>query len=472
MKNSVKAYAPFVSSGNRKINCVRSVDLIMILSLFIFITSCKKSFQDADATSVEQQKTPATAARGGQTGINVLLNTAITNTIINDLKKYGNVIKVFPEIKALTMMVASNNLAQIKSLPYVSAAAPDAERKASPVDAVAVTDFSGGLSTWDLDAINVTELGIGRTIAEDGTGVYVGVLDTGLPDSWRQYFPQERIAEQYAKCFGGGGGENGAVSEQPNKWEHDQNTHGGHVTSTIIGYKLGSVHFNGVAPKATIIPVKVLNQNGSGWSSVVAEGILYIASLKAGVLHNSPVVINMSLGGPVLDALDKAAIDYAVSQGVIIVAAAGNDGENGMGYPGGYKPVISVAAAGWKAFFSTPDWWYGLDVPDPTDPDNFFIAYFSSRQKAGQDLDVAAPGVTVVGPYQVNSGQLSYYFLSGTSMASPHVAGIVALMAQKKPALTSAEAETILESKAIPMSEGANAAGSGFITATAALSGL
>jgi subtilisin family serine protease len=59
-----------------------------------------------------------------------------------------------------------------------------------------------------------------------------------------------------------------------------------------------------------------------------------------------------------------------------------------------------------------------------------------------------------VGPYQVNSGQISYYFLGGTSMASPHVAGIVALMAQKKPALTAAEAESILESSAIALAPG------------------
>jgi subtilisin family serine protease len=59
------------------------------------------------------------------------------------------------------------------------------------------------------------------------------------------------------------------------------------------------------------------------------------------------VIINMSLGGSVLDAVEKAAIDYAISQGVIIVASAGNRGAAGMGYPGAYGPVISVAASGW-----------------------------------------------------------------------------------------------------------------------------
>ena len=92
----------------------------------------------------------------------------------------------------------------------------------------------------------------------------------------------------------------------------------------------------------------------------------------------------------------------------------------------------------------------------------------------------------MVGPYQVNSGQTSYYFLGGTSMASPHVAGIVALMAQKNPDLTAAEAEEILEDSAIPLpagtrtvydpsgsssqiSWGADATGAGLATADAAL---
>ena len=82
-----------------------------------------------------------------------------------------------------------------------------------------------------MDAVNVTDFGsTSRQVIQDGTGVYVAVLDTGLVDSWRQYFPQERIATQYAKAFNGGGGEMGNVSSPPNKWEHDQNSHGTHVT--------------------------------------------------------------------------------------------------------------------------------------------------------------------------------------------------------------------------------------------------
>ncbi len=431
------------------------------------------------------------AAPNKTIGINVLLNTDISDVILADLGAHGRVRDLLPEINALTMLVQVSELAVIRALPFVAAANPDAERNAAPVDIVSATDFSNGISTWDLDAINVTNFGAGRVSEFDGTGVYVAVLDTGLVDIWRAYFPQERIAEEYAKSFSGGGGEVGNVSEQPNKWEHDQNSHGTHVTSTILGYNLRGTPVNGVAPMATVIPVKVLNQNGSGWSSAVAQGITYVTDLKiSGVLGASPVVINMSLGGPELDAVEKAAIDYAVANGVIIVASAGNRGEAGMGYPGAYEPVISVAASGWVGEWKPVGnraWWNNRDVADPTNSDDFYITDFSSRQLSGQDLDVAAPGSWVVGPFKTNSGMsLSYFFLGGTSMSSPHVAGIVALMVEKNASLTAATAEGILETSAIPLPAGcrdvlepsgvlvamcweADATGAGLVAADAAL---
>ena len=150
--------------------------------------------------------------------------------------------------------------------------------------------------------------------------------------------------------------------------------------------------------------------------------------------------------------------------------------------------MISVAASGsvgqWPP--GDPTWWWSLDVAEPTKPDDFYIANFSSREKPDQDLDVAAPGVWTVGPYQVNSGHWDYYFLAGTSMAAPHVAGIVALMAQKYPVLTAPHAESILEGSAIYLAPGsravrlpsgatlvhswdADATGAGLATADAAL---
>jgi len=414
-------------------------------------------------------------------GINVVLNADIVPYHLSVLGQYGKVRDIVYEIQGVTLQAPESALPEVQRLPFVLAANPDAERQGAPIDTVAATNFANGLSTWDLDAINVTDYWFNnRQVAYDGTGVYVAVLDTGLLDSWRQYFPQERIAEEYAKSFGGGGGLNGAVSEQPNKWEHDQNSHGTHVTSTILGYKFGGNPVNGVAPMAKVIPVKVLNQNGSGWSSVIARGIVYVADLKAGPLAGNPVVINMSLGGGRLDAVEKAAIDYAIAKGVIIVASAGNGGNYGMGYPGAYAPVISVGASGWVGEWTSGSWWYA-NVPDPTNPADFYVGSFSARQKANQDLDVLAPGTWVVGPYQVNSGQISYYYLQGTSMSSPHVAGIVALMAQKNAALTAAQAESILEASAIYLAPGsrtvagvtytwgADATGAGLATADAAL---
>jgi hypothetical protein len=125
------------------------------------------------------------------------------------------------------------------------------------VDALAVTSFVDGLITWDLDAIDVTvqPLSSARAVNYAGAGVYVAVLDTGPVDAWRQYFPQERIALEYAKSFGGGGGEQGNVSERPNKRENDQNSHGTHVISTILGHSMRGTPVNGAAPMATIILV-------------------------------------------------------------------------------------------------------------------------------------------------------------------------------------------------------------------------
>lgn len=434
-------------------------------------------------------------AQRGQISINIVTNTPLTQALLDDLATHGTLRGVIPEINAVLLNARSSELSVIQNLPYVEAANPDAERKASPIDTVNASDFLGGINMWNLDAVNVTNLqpGADRVVNYDGTGVYVAVLDTGLLDTWRQYFPHERIAVQFARAFASA--VDFSSAEPTNQWEHDVNSHGTHVTSTILGFSLNGTPINGVAPMATVIPVKVLGQSGFGFSSMIARGIVYAADLRiSGALGNAPLVINMSLGGTALDAVEKRAVDYAIANGVIIVASAGNEAENGMSFPGAYEPVISVAASGWRGQWlpgvdaNPNNWWVADQVADPTSATDFYVADFSSRAKGSQDLDVVAPGSWVVGPYQLQSGSTSYFFLSGTSMASPHVAGIVAMMTQKNPALTASQAENILQNTAIRMPAGCanvaepgaiveqcwgdDATGHGLATADAALAGI
>jgi subtilisin family serine protease len=497
---------------------------LLALGLALFVAACGDNSGPTDANVAPDLASKST---NGTQRINVLLKAPATSAQRAELNRYGTIYDEIARINGLMMKTKASEIAAIRALPYVQSVSQDAERDIGPIDLVPanITTFSGiGANTWNLDAINVTDFGAGRTIRltpggaiADGSGVYIAVLDTGLLPSWRAYFPDARIATQFAKAFGGGGNDQGNVHDIPNKWEHDVDSHGTHVTSIILGYTfpLGGqlVAFNGTAPNATIIPVKVLNQNGSGWSSVVAAGISYVAGLKAGPLANSPVVINMSLGGPVLDDFEKAAIDDAIAQGVIIVASAGNAGPNGpMGFPGAYAPVISVASAGfaqtlsgtqtvgeWESCLgqSAVFWFFICDVPEPTGVPNLYISAFSSKRTGDdQDLDVAAPGSWVVGPYQVQQGKLSWFFIGGTSQAAPHVSGIVALMLQKNPTLgvaagaRAARAEEILTGAAFALTDEAQVVrptigvpaadpnnwtadhfGAGFIRADAALTG-
>lgn len=399
---------------------------------------------------------PAAHAAGPQIGVNVVLSTDLTPRIERELRAFGSINETYPEIDALTMRIAAADLAGLQALPYVDAANQDVQYVGKPVAPAPFTSTVDGIATWNTDQIDVYDQGEPdtREVQQTGEGVYVAVLDTGLHSSWPNYFGTEAVAADLGIAFGGGGGEKGSISTQPNKWSTDQNGHGTHVTSSILGYNIGGVPVAGVAPEATVIPVKVLNQNGSGWSSMVAAGIDYVTDLKvSGALGDSPVVINMSLGGPAPDALTQAAIERAVGSGVLVVASAGNEGKAGMGYPGAYPEVISVAASGWTGQWTSRTWWNTGDVADPTSADDAYIAEFSSRALPGQDLDIAAPGSWVLGPYQTNS-QLSHYYLSGTSMASPHVAGAVALMAEANPGLTQGQAEKALEATAVPLAAG------------------
>lgn len=377
-------------------------------------------------------------------------------------------------------------------------------------------------STWDADMINSDITGY------TGKGVYVAVLDTGLAPNWKDYFPVDRIAADLGKGFKEDIMwdvktqtflESGTVREV--SWIGDiGSTHGTHVTSTILGYRyyapadaasglpLLPIFVKGIAPDVTIVPVKVLADYTIGLSQTdpvnyidqkfvmgtdraVAAGIRYATDLK--IAGYSPMIITMSLGGPSPAKVMEDAIDYAVANGVIVVASAGNEGDAGMGYPGAYKQVISVGASGWKYEWYWPGtapptdttpryrlWWlqdptYGFnDITEKRSAlaKQVYITSFSSRQLAGQELDVVAPGSWVRGPYPGFPGYShlpwwssglgwyfggnpgNFYYLGGTSMAAPHVTGVAAQMLQKNPMLVQGQIETILKDTALPIEGG------------------
>ncbi len=443
--------------------------VIFALSAALAVAACNDQ-QEPNAGSQDQGADFATAS--STVGINVVLKGRATAAQLAELGKYGSVRKQFPQINGLTMAGKQSALPSIRALRFVKAAAVDKFIDIPPnTDLVNVADFTGGFSTWDQDAINVTisPLSAARGVSQTGRGVYVGILDTGLLNTWPQYFPTERIATQYATSFvGGGAADQGNVhSPGGDQWQHDVCAHGTHVTSTILGFQVApTLRFQGTAPEATVIPVMLHSQGSANtpnscgfFSSVAAAGLIYFGDLKAS-LGGAPLVVNNSWGGS-QDPLTTAAVNYALSKGVLLVFSAGNAGEAGMGFPGALPQVISAAASGWTGEWkacpplgSATTWWFLCDVPEPTSPSDFYITDFSSRQHAGQDLDVAAPGSWVVGPFQLQRGKTDFFFLGGTSMAAPHVTGTVALMLQKNPTLTESQAESIIEGSAIAMGAG------------------
>jgi subtilisin family serine protease len=321
---------------------------------------------------------------------------------------------------------------------------------------------------FNADMVNVEK------IVGDGEGVYVAVLDTGLLQDWPFFFSQANIAWDLGKGFSHdvywddtiGDIVIGPLKDDRGFITELASGHGTHVTSTVVGFNVNNSYWvRGVAPKATIIPVLVLDAwvvnspygplgFSGGTDEMVAAGIRYVADLEL----DGRVVINMSLGGPSRSAMIEDAVNYAISKGVVVVASAGNSGSDGMGYPGGLPQVISTAAAGWASMFLSG---WRSDVPEKQmmndalgNNTQFYLEDFSSRPKQSlgqkhQDLDVAAPGAFVVGPYKsAFSSAVGYYYLSGTSMAAPHVSAIAAMLLGQEPSLSQAGVERRLRSAA------------------------
>ncbi len=458
------------------------------------------------------------AGSGERVVVEVVFSRPISESDLKAIARLGgNIIYKFDEVNGLAIAIDSRLVDALSKLDGVKEVGVAVKVYALSEVLPSLCNEHGTVLTWNLDMINVPT--VHEVYHLDGTGVYIAVLDTGLEPEWRLYFPEDRIDTEHAAAFlGAMATAYWATGEVYNRhaWEADTNGHGMHVTSIILGFRVYDFYrVDGVAPGARVIPIKVLSNAGWGFSTDVAAGIIYVANLyKAekesggnvlkpeGVIN--PIIISMSLGGPSLSPLEKAAIDYAIAEGVFVVAAAGNEGEAGMSYPGAYPPVISVGAAGWVGEWSTRNWWRASDVPEDL-TGQVYVTSFSSRAREGQDLDVLAPGSWVVGPYTpygaahppywASGVPGQYYYLGGTSMATPHVSGVLALMLQKdmldgRIDLTQAKAEEILESTAfkitwhsatvfdpitgsyVTLTWGDNAVGSGLVQADKAVNAV
>jgi serine protease len=224
-----------------------------------------------------------------------------------------------------------------------------------------------------------------------GEGITVAVIDTGVACFDKGPFSRGTDLAG-TRCEGGWN----FVDDTPSA--ADDHGHGTHVAGTIAQTTNNGMGTAGLAFCSTLMPVKVLSKQGFGSLTGVAEGIRYAAD-------NGAQVINMSLGGPVKSRILEDAVNHALSKGVVVVAAAGNSGRS-VGWPAAYPGVIAVSA---------------------TD-DKDQIAWFSSR---GPQVAIAAPGVSVTQQTVCNGGKEKceiFGTFNGTSMASPHVAGVAAMV--------------------------------------------
>src|SRR4051794_29488571 len=258
-----------------------------------------------------------------------------------------------------------------------------------------------------------------------GHGVTVAVVDTGVRADHEDLQNAVLPGKDY-------------VSPGGNGW-NDQNGHGTHVAGIIAAAASNGVGIAGAAPNVKILPVRVLDASGAGYSSNVADGVIWAAD------HGARV-INLSLGGTVPSAGTRTAIQYANSKGAIVVAAAGNGAQQGNQaiYPAAFPEAVAIAAVG----------------------PNLTRASFSNY---GAYVDLAAPGVNIRSTY--NSSRTAYADMSGTSMATPYAAAAVALAAAENPKMSAAGIRDALEATAIDLGPaGADAQyGRGLINPAAAV---
>jgi serine protease len=282
---------------------------------------------------------------------------------------------------------------------------------------------------WNLRAIRMPE----AWEISQGEGVTVAVVDTGVtrvPD-----LAQTEFVKGYDFVDD---------DEDPT----DLNGHGTHVAGTLAQSTNNALGVAGVAFKAKIMPVRVLDANGFGSLSDVVEGIRY-------AVDHGATVINLSLGSRASARLMEEAIAYAHSKGVTVVAAAGNENSSQVSYPARYPHVIAVSATG-------PD---GTKAP---------------YSNYGVGVDIAAPGGAKTPEHpeygilqqtinRRNPDEPVFAYFQGTSMAAPHVAGVAALI-QAQGIKDPDKVEAILKMSAAPVpGDKQNFYGAGLLDAARAL---
>ncbi len=197
----------------------------------------------------------------------------------------------------------------------------------------------------------------------------------------------------------------------------DDNGHGTHVAGIIAAAMNNGLGTTGLAPNVAILPVKVLSAAKSGTWANVAQGIRYAAD-------NGARVINLSLGGTTPSTAVLDAIRYAQSKGALVVAAAGNNGSSAPFYPAYYEEVVAVSATD-----EHDEYW--------------------SISNYGSWVDVAAPGSSIWSTYWTATNPNGFGFMSGTSMAAPHVSALAALIWSVNGSLSPAQVRDIIQSTAV-----------------------
>ena len=328
---------------------------------------------------------------------------------------------------------------------------------------------------WDMTS---GSYGVNATNAwsqSTGKGVTVAVIDTGIlsnhPDFEGQLLPGYDFISDPARARDNDGydadpsdegdwieqgdcsSEGGASKDQTSSW------HGSHVAGTIAARTNNKNGVAGVAPDAKIVPVRVLGRCGSTSADTI-DAVTWASGGKVNGVpdnENPARIINMSIGGTgSCPRFFQKTIDAAVARGSIIVAAAGNDDQDVRNVaPAGCKNVITVGAStktGARSSFS--NYGTGVDISAP-----------------GGQIDAAENGILSLADKSTKAPQdPDYAIMMGTSQATPHVSGTVALMLALNPDLKAEEVVTILQNTATPMAEcDRKACGAGIVNAAAAV---